>query len=403
MKLLYLHQYFKTPDMAGGTRSYEFARRLVNQGHEVHMITSWTDATDRQGWFEENVDGIHVHWLPVPYSNHMGFQARLKAFIAFATKSGARARAIGGDLVFATSTPLTIAFPGVRTARALNVPMVFEVRDLWPEMPIANGTIRHPVLKKLAWRLERYAYNNAAHVVALSPGMRDGVAKVRPDVHVSVIPNSCDLELFDGSHSKADDFLDQRPELRGAPIVSYAGTFGAVNAVDYLPRIAAASAARGSDIRYVAIGDGAKRKMIEDEGRRLGVLGNNFFIYPQIAKRDVPSLMQATSLPLSLFANIKEMQANSANKFFDALASGNAVGINYGGWQADLIRSRGLGLVLPPEDSEAAAEAIIGFLADTDHVAAAGRRARDAGTELFSRDVLATQLERVLLNAIAST
>ena len=40
MKIVYLHQYFITRKMAGGTRSYEMARRLVEAGHEVHMVTT---------------------------------------------------------------------------------------------------------------------------------------------------------------------------------------------------------------------------------------------------------------------------------------------------------------------------------------------------------------------------
>ncbi|MCP3893737.1 MAG: glycosyltransferase family 4 protein, partial [Bacteroides sp.] len=229
MKLLYLHQYFKTPDMAGGTRSFEFARRLVKSGHEVHIISSWTEPTDQVGWFEQNIEGIHVHWLPNLYSNHMSFAERIKAFSRFAFEAGRRARAVGGDVVFGTSTPLTIAIPGVRTAKKLRVPFVFEVRDLWPEMPIATGALRHPLLKAIARRLERYAYFNADHIVALSPTMRDGVLKVRSDVDISVIPNSCDLDLFDFPKLSAGSFVDQHPELKGVPIVSYAGTFGQVN------------------------------------------------------------------------------------------------------------------------------------------------------------------------------
>ena len=50
MRITYLHQYFNTPGMSGGTRSYEMARRLVEMGHEVNMVTSWRepDRTEHQ-------------------------------------------------------------------------------------------------------------------------------------------------------------------------------------------------------------------------------------------------------------------------------------------------------------------------------------------------------------------
>jgi hypothetical protein len=112
MKILYLHQYFNTPAMSGGTRSYEMARRLVAAGHEVDMITSWREPIAKKGWFEQRVDGIRVHWLPVQYANHMNYYQRIAAFFSFALRAGNRATELGGDIVFATSTPLTICYKG---------------------------------------------------------------------------------------------------------------------------------------------------------------------------------------------------------------------------------------------------------------------------------------------------
>jgi hypothetical protein len=80
MRIIYLHQYFVTPDMAGGTRSYEMARRLVAAGHEVHMVTTWSKAAEKRGWYETRESGIKVHWLPVPYSNAMNYRERSTAF-----------------------------------------------------------------------------------------------------------------------------------------------------------------------------------------------------------------------------------------------------------------------------------------------------------------------------------
>ncbi|MBT6673966.1 MAG: glycosyltransferase, partial [Proteobacteria bacterium] len=124
MNILYLHQYFNTPDMSGGTRSYEMARRFVQQGHEVHMITSWREPRDDQAWFESNEAGIHVHWLPVEYTNKMSFLNRIKAFLKFAIKSANKTASIKADIIFATSTPLTIALPAVYAAKIQKIPMV---------------------------------------------------------------------------------------------------------------------------------------------------------------------------------------------------------------------------------------------------------------------------------------
>lgn len=117
MKVVYLHQYFNTPEMAGGTRSCMMALRLVQAGHEVHMVTAYRDPTARRGGWRERVDGIQVYRIPIQYSNHMGFRQRLGAFVKFAIKSGRIAASIRQISRLRTSTPLTIALSGIYAAR----------------------------------------------------------------------------------------------------------------------------------------------------------------------------------------------------------------------------------------------------------------------------------------------
>ena len=109
MKIIYLHQYFNTLEMSGGTRSYEMARRLAAAGHEVHMVTSWRSDDGRSPeWFVTDESGIKTHWLPVPYSNHMSYRERISAFFRFAFLAMSKAKELGGDVIFATSTPLSL-------------------------------------------------------------------------------------------------------------------------------------------------------------------------------------------------------------------------------------------------------------------------------------------------------
>ena len=235
--MVYLHQYFNTPAMQGGTRSYEMARRLVAAGHEVHMVTS--DRERSGAPYQTDEAGINVTWIPVAYSNTMGALSRIRAFADFAWKSSRIAAKIDGDIVFATSTPLTIAIPGVYASKRRKIPMVFEVRDLWPEMPIAMSVLRDPVSKFLARKLERFAYRNSAHIVALSPGMKEGVVKQGyPESRVSVIPNGCDTEEFDVDPARGLAFRAQYDWLQDRPLVVYVGTIGAVNGVSYLADLA---------------------------------------------------------------------------------------------------------------------------------------------------------------------
>lgn len=386
--------------MSGGTRSYEMARRLVAWGHEVHIVTSWRKATQHADWFEENINGIHVHWLPVPYDNAMDFWQRVKAFFRFALKAGQRATKLGGDIVFATSTPLTIALPGALAAWRLKVPMVFEVRDLWPDVPIAMGYLRNPMIRKAAQWLERFAYARSSRVVALSEGMADGVVQAGyPRERVAVIPNSSDLELFAHNDEGSKRFREAYPELGSGPVVLYPGTLGKANGVGYLAHLAHAVLPLRPDVRFVVFGEGAERALIEDTARSLGVLGKNFFLYAPLPKRELLDAFSAADVVISLFIDEPALRANSANKFFDALASGTAVAINYQGWQKELLEETGAGIGLGPDPSAAAAP-LLALLDAPQRLADCGSRARQLAEERFDRDKLARQLERVLLDAV---
>ena len=256
MKIIYIHQYFTTPDMSGGTRSYEMARRMVAAGHEVQMVTSDREPNaNGSGWFKTVEAGIQVHWYPVPYSNHMSITQRIKAFFSFALAARKKAVELDGDIIFATSTPLTIALPAVTASRKKKIPMVFEVRDLWPEMPIAVGALKNPLLRFAAKKLEHWAYHNTEAVVALSPGMKEGVVRTGyPAERVAVIPNSSDNAEFEHDPEAAARFRAERDWLGDKPLLVYTGTFGPTNGVGYMVGLAKELKALNSPIRILLVG-----------------------------------------------------------------------------------------------------------------------------------------------------
>ena len=397
MKILYLHQYFNTPHMTGGTRSYEMARRFVAQGHEVHMITSWREPRDDQAWFENDVAGIHIHWLPVEYSNQMSFAERIKAFFKFAFKAAKNAAEINADVVFATSTPLTIALPAVYAAKKQKIPMVFEIRDLWPELPIAMGALKNPVARFLAKRLELFAYKNAASIVALSPGMKEGVLRTGyPANKVAVIPNSSDIEMFRVDKTLGEAFRAKREWLGDKPLLIYTGTFGLINGVGYMVALAAELAKLNSDVRILLIGGGAEFQKLTDEAKAAGVLNQNLFIEASLPKKEIPAVLSAATMASALFVDKPEMRPNSANKFFDALASGTPLLINYGGWMHELIEARGCGLAMWQKPIDQVAKALDQKMQDTEWLEQASQAAMKLAEESFDRDILAKQLLAVL-------
>jgi glycosyltransferase involved in cell wall biosynthesis len=403
MRIIYIHQYFRTPSMSGGTRSYEMARRMVDAGHEVQMITSSSDGRFRGNrWIKEQTAGIQVHWLPARYDNAMSYARRLVSFGQFAHRASAYCRDLRGDIVFATSTPLTVAIPAVAASRRLSAPLVFEVRDLWPDLPIAMRALNVPFAKTAARRLERWAYANSTRVVGLSPGMCEGVARAGyPRERIRCVPNSADTALFEVPEDCGLEFRESRSWLGSRPLVVYAGTFGKVNGVEFLADVAQAMASINPEVRFLALGAGGETENVKNRARALNVLGKTFFIEGPRAKADMPAVLSAATICVSLFIPLKPMWDNSANKFFDALAAGRPVAINYGGWQADLLQKSGAGVVMHPTDPQLAAGVLDAMISNDSKLASARRASRHLAHNEFSRDRTAQDLLRVLEEAVA--
>jgi len=401
-RILYIHQYFRTPTMAGGTRSYEFAKRLVEAGHDVQMITADNEGLhgERERWTETNEDGIDVHWFRQRYSNRLRYGKRMLAFFRFAMAASGKARRLGGDVVFATSTPLTVALPGVYASRMLRIPMVFEVRDLWPELPIALGALRNPFLVWLAKKLERFAYSHASRVIALSPGMRDGVIRNGfPKDRIAVIPNASDTQLFSCSHEEGRAFLEQHiPELP-ARVITYAGTLGMANGVGYLVDIAKEMRSLDRDVGFLIVGEGKERDLIHGRAQEAGVLGESLWMLPRVPKRDMPKVLGGSDVATSFVIDVPAMWNNSASKFFDGLAAGRPIAINYQGWQANVLERSKAGIVLPPSDPQGAAARLKEFLSSEERLEEASIAARRLAEQEFDRDLLFERFQATILSA----
>lgn len=405
MRVIYLHQYLATPQSSGGTRSYEFARRLIAQGHEVRVITSAAYLPDEYKTLTKTthtaIDGIPITVIPVAYSNKMSFRVRIFAFFRFAIMASFYATRHRGDVIYATSTPLTIAIPAIIGRVWHRIPMVFEVRDLWPELPIAVGALKHPVLRWLAHALEWVAYHSATHLIALSPGMKEGIVErgIAPE-RITVIPNACDVDRFDVRRPEPDHVREKLGLSAERPLVVYTGTFGLINSVDYVVKLAEAMRKIAPEVHFLLVGDGAEFEQVNEQARERGVLDVNLSIWKSIPKTDVPSVLATATAAMSVFAPIRPMWNNSANKVFDALAAGKPIIINYGGWQAEFLERTGAGLAIPWDNPQVGAEMVAALLHDSQRVLAARQAARALAYGDFNRDRLASQVENVLLNSL---
>lgn len=400
MHVAYIHQHFVSPRGSAGTRSYEMAQRLMRAGHRVTLICGANDgnALDNdltQPVSKLDVNGLTVFCINTFYSNRMGFIQRVSTFHRFAKGAMRIVRELDANLVFASSTPLTVGIPGMRAARHLSVPFVFEVRDLWPEIPIAIGAVKSPVLKWYLRRLEKKIYFAAKHIIALSPGMKEGICRTGyPQERVTMIPNSADLGLFQPTRERLDDDRFGPPDdVR----FIFTGAHGPANGLDALLDAAAELKRRKArGVRIVLIGDGKSKPHLLERSQREGLEDFVTFI-PRIPKTELATLLPRMDVGLMILKNLPSFYyGTSPNKFFDYLASGIPVLNNYPGWVADMIKEHDCGRGIPPDDPRAFADAMLWFRQHRNELPEMGRRGRALAEARFSRDELGAKLIETL-------
>ncbi|MBL4902443.1 MAG: glycosyltransferase family 4 protein [Desulfocapsa sp.] len=370
------------------------AKHLVERGHQVTMVCgsygggkSGLNNTFVRGVRRGQIDGIDLIELELPYSNHDGFIKRSAIFIKFAVKSTFIVLREPCDLIFTTSTPLTAGIPGIVAKYIRNKPFVFEVRDLWPELPRAMGVIRNPVALGLMDLLERVSYRAANGCIGLSPGIVEGIRKKsNAEKAISMIPNGSDLELFDPGNSE-----EWRPEeVRSDDFMAvFTGAHGIANGLDSVLDAACVLRQRKNDsIKFVFIGDGKLKQTLKKRAQR-EELRNCLFLDP-VPKQKLAKLLQGADAGLMILADIPAFYyGTSPNKFFDYIAAGLPVVNNYPGWLAEIIEKNKCGVVVEPGNAEKFADILENLAANKNDLLTMGRNARMLAVKEFSRKKLA--------------
>lgn len=398
MHILYIHQHFAIPSGSTGTRSYEFARRWVAAGHKVTVITGHYDI----GGLEyskkpQMIDGIEIRIVGMRYSNKQSFLKRVMSFLGFmfvSVLAGLRVKKI--DVIYATSTPLTVGIPAMVLKWLKRVPFVFEVRDEWPLIPIEMGVIKNKLLIWLLQVLEKRIYKNSAAIVALSPGMAQGVKDVIGDDKViETVPNSSDIDAFrpdvDGSSIRKEHRWEDKF------VLMHFGAMGKANGLEFLVH-AADKLKENENIHFVVIGDGATRVSLKNKAETMGL--KNIEFLGSIPKKILPQYVAACDVSIVIFADYPILEHNSANKFFDSLSAGKPILLNYSGWHRDVIEQNNAGLGCKLCDLDEFVNKVMHLVSNDDQLPSMAANARIIAEDQFSRDKLANEVLNVLCTSV---
>lgn len=401
MHILYFHFYFNTRDNPGGTRSYEMAKRLLDKGHIVTIVCGSRYGNLKlegeyvKGIRRGNIDGIDIIEIYLPNFDYENFIKRAISFIRYGIRSIKVALTHDYDLLFATSTPLTAGIPGIIMKYFRKKPFVFEVRDLWPELPKAMGVIKNPVILRMLSFLEWLSYRKADACIGLSPGIVEGIKKrSRDSLPVIMIPNSCDLDLFRPDKKGNISYIDGIDENDFVAV--FTGAHGMANGLDAVLDAAFYLKSMQVDrIKFLFIGRGMMKRKLQERARRHNL--DNCVFHDPIPKNRLSYIVATADVGLMILANVPAFYyGTSPNKFFDYLAGGLPVLNNYPGWVADMIEKYECGIAVEPGNAKDFAEALVWLHENPEKRKKMGENARRLAESHFDRNHLSSEFSGFL-------
>ncbi len=369
MHILYIHQYYRTPEQGGCVRSFHISQGMVEAGHQVTILTG-ADASRI-----EKHGQVEVRYLKVPYRNEFGFLKRIVAFLLFVQKAKKEIKRLPKvDLPYVVTTPLTTGLIALHLKKNHQIPYIFEVGDLWPEAPIQMGVIRNPFLKKILYRFEARCYQQAQQVIALSPAIQHWIQSRNPGVEVISIPNFSNNTLFNLSKRKLDTSLFH---------IGYIGTYGKANKLSDLTHLAKKCEQEGISIHFHLMGEGAFEFSLRSSTQSL----SNITFYQHGSQVEVKDLLdQVDAVYVSFDPDVEILNTGSPNKFFDGLAAGKLIIINFHGWIRELIELHQCGFYhRNPEDF---IRKIKPFIQDEALLRSFQKNARSLAEKEFDKDLL---------------
>ncbi|MEE4001065.1 glycosyltransferase family 4 protein [Tenacibaculum sp. FZY0031] len=398
-KIIYIHQYFTFPESSGGTRSYDLSKKFILNGFDVTFLTTSSMIKDfnnpkNKNWVYLEREGIKFWVLDCNYNQRMSVPQRLKVFFKFFFYSSIKITQLKADLVLATSTPLTTSIPALVKKFYSKTPYIFEARDIWPEGPIQLGYVKNRLIIKMLRIFEKFIYKQASHVVVLSVGMKRCILERMGEVNkIGVIPNISEIKRFENISNQIELPFD----FKNKKVVLYAGTLGPVNNIMYVAELAKKLINQNiKNIVFLILGDGNEKEKTVSYCREHGLLNNNMFFMDNIPKNSLPYLYSKVTMGSSFVLDNKIKWDNSANKFFDTLAAGKPILINYQGWQADLIKEKNCGYILPAHPSDIDALDFAEYLKDDKLLSIQSANSKEIGSKEFSLDILSSKYLHIL-------
>jgi colanic acid biosynthesis glycosyl transferase WcaI len=297
------------------------------------------------------------------------------------------------DVILANSGSFFTGMTGWLLGRLRRVPFIYNVQDIYPDVPVRAGQLRNKAAIAGLEHIERFMYQRAAHVTVISNEQRSVLLqKGVPETKLSVIPNFVDTEFV--RPLPKDNPVSQRLGLHDKFVVAHAGNLGYAYDFNSLLQ-AAAWLQREAELLFLIVGSGVRQGELEEQIAQRQL--TNVRMLPFQPEADLPQLRAAIDVQLSLYAK-GAVQSSLPSKIYEIMASGRPaiVSAERATDLCKLVSSIGCGICIEPENASQLCDAIRTLQNDREKGRQQGERGREAAVRMFSKEAAVDTYARLL-------
>jgi len=406
MRVLLLHQYFLEEDDSGGSRWNEMAKVWTDLGHDVVVLAGMIHANGAEKrkeykgkHFVKKIQGKITVWrCHISESYNKSFSGRLWGYFSFMFSSlwAGLFKAKGKfDVVLVTSPPLFVGFSGYIISRWKRIPLVFEVRDLWPESAIDTGVLTNARIIKMAYWVEKFIYKKAKLINVLTPAFYKTLLSVKkvPEGKLIMIPNASDFSLSNELLNNFDrNKFRKEMNLENKFVITYVGAHGVANHLQQI--LDAGKVLQDTNVLFVLIGQGMQKQKLQELAIDMGVANVRFI--DSVPKKEVFKYILASEMGASVLKKADAFKTVYSNKTFDYMSCQKPVLMAIDGVSRRLVEDAQCGVYIEPENAEAYNTNIRMYLNDPARLKREGMSGYNYAREHFDRDVLAKKYIKYL-------
>lgn len=410
MRILLVHQYFLEEDDSGGSRWNEISKSWTDSGHEVVVIAGMMHANgfkkraEYKGKFfiKRLQNKIKVYRTHVSESYNSGFFCRFWGYCSFMLSSlWAGLFIVRGkyDLILVTSPPLFVGVTGYILSRLKRIPLIFEIRDLWPESAIDTGVLTNKWIIKLSLAFEAFIYKKAKRINVLTPAFYNTLLDKKgvPAFKLMMIPNAADFALSDGLLQNFDSKAFRKANLlENHFVITYVGAHGVANHLDQV--LDAAKVLADTNVLFLLIGQGMEKARLINDAHRRGL--NNVRFLDSVPKHEVFKYILASDMGASILKRVDTFKTVYSNKTFDYFSCKKPVLMAIDGVSRQLVEDANAGSYVEPENIAAYNAIIREYMKDPQRLIQEGENGYQFAKANFDRQLMAEKYINELIETL---